>query len=122
MKIYCNQDNLSLLDFVDKDIWVKCHANWGTFAENNVYMRILEIWDNPYYGEFWVRFNGCLATTVENYDLGLFSINETLEDMDYLYTGPMKEFSICQPLSVCTTEDLLEIIKSCDEPPFARGR
>ena len=121
MKIYCNQDNPTLDDFLNTDYWVKCYSNWGTFAEQEIYMKILDIYHFDVYNKDWIYYYACPDSTVEDGDLGMLTVEETLEDLEYRYFAPIDGFKICQPISVIPTEDLLEIIQSCDESPFARG-
>ena len=116
MKIYCNQEQPKLEDFLGTDIWVKCRSTWGTFAEQDVYINVIDTFLNETYQELWVRYCACPDFTVEDFDLGMLSVQETMEEIEYEYTAPIDTFIICQPLMICTTQDIVEIAQASDEP------
>ena len=98
MKIYSGRNikELSLEDFLGKDVWVRCETIWGFY-----YVRVLKIYD-----DLTLKCNTC----------SIGKRNFSPEDLDiYCIIGEerrlaMKLFEVKYPIDTLTTEELLEPI------------
>ena len=102
MKIYASRKNLTLDQFVGKDIWIKIKC-LKKLTFHNTYIRVLDIDDNGI-----VTFNKILAFWVNNGHLGAKTLGAIINDQ---YHCELDKIILAEPIETLTTEDLLDMFE-----------
>ena len=107
-------DSTSLLDYEGEDVWVKCYDREFDWE---CYIKVLRIQDR--YGKHpRMNFYSIGHWVVDDGALEMLTKEEVLEELWYPHWEYICNYKVIQPIEVCTTQELLDIINSCADTPF----
>lgn len=108
MKIYADRKlNYSITDFIGKDLWVRCYSKSDRYDK---YIKpIATKYNLLTYSEMYAGF-------IDDMDLGMGTIDEMIESLDYLHHYYIEDFEVRIPLDTYTTEELIDLIRNSVDP------
>jgi len=102
MKIYAKTSSSNLLaDYAGQDVWVKVLRNDGF----KYYVRVLSV-DNK---EGTFRFNSIKCGIIDSFTPSSYTLAMLINTKHF---GYIAEYSVCKPVEILTTDELVEIFEN----------
>lgn len=121
MKILATRQNLTIKDIAGKDLWLKCYHD---LYEIDCYVKVYEVFQQPHYSGSGRRvsercvYSEIPAFCIDEHALGVLGRDEYLEDLQARHQDDLDRFTVCQPVNILTTEEIIDVIKSLPASPF----